>query len=54
MATSKDHFPLLKHFISDLNFHINKYGVNVKHPTHTCGSIYDYLLSIDAPERFNT
>ena len=53
MATSKDHFPLIQQFISDLNLHINKYGANVRHPTHTCGTIYDYLISIDAPERFH-
>ncbi len=53
MAALKDHFPLLQHFISDLNLHINKYGANTTHPIHTCASIYDYLLSIDAPERFN-
>ena len=53
MAASKDHFHLLQHFISDLNLHINKYGANTKHSTHTCGSIYNYLVSTDAPERFN-
>ena len=53
MATSTDHFHLLQHFISDLNIHISTYGSNVKHPKHSCSSVYDYLTTIDAPEHFN-
>ena len=53
MSASKDHFPLLQLFIADLNMHINEYGANTEHPQHTCTTIYDYLVSIDAPEKFN-
>ena len=50
MATSKDHFALLQGFIADLNIHINNHGANVPHPDLTCTIIYEYLLSIEAPE----
>ena len=55
MATSTVpvHFPLLQHFISDLNIHISKSGSNVAHPTHTCSTVYKYLLTVDAPENFS-
>ena len=53
MATSTIHFPLLQHFISDLNIHISKFGSNVAHPTHICSTVYDYLLTVDAPEHFS-
>ena len=49
MASSKTQFPLLQGFVSEINLHINKYGSNVIHPTHTCTSIYEYLISIEAP-----
>ena len=52
MTSFKTHFPLLQGFVSDINLHINKYGSNVVHPTHTCTSIYEYLISIEAPEHF--
>ena len=52
MATYQDHFPLLQLFISDLNMHIAKYGSNTNHPTRSFTSIYEYLISIKAPERF--
>ncbi len=52
MATSKDHFPLIQIFIADLNNHINTFGANVPHPIHTCTSVYEYLISIEAPELF--
>ena len=54
MSISKVHFPLLQNFIAELNLHITNYGPNVAHPTITCSSIYDYLLSIEAPESFQT
>ena len=53
MATSTVHFPLLQHFISDLNIHISTFGSNVAHPTHTCTSVYEYLLTVEAPEEFS-
>ncbi len=52
VSVSRDHFPLVHHFVSDLNIHITKYGVNTKHPKYTCSTIYDYLVSIEAPEQF--
>ena len=54
MSVSKQHFPLLQNFIADLNHHITTYGPNVAHPTMTCSTIYDYLVSIEAPETFQT
>ena len=53
MASSKEHFPLIQIFIADLNNHINTFGANVPHPIHICTSVYEYLNSIEAPERFN-
>ena len=52
MSVSKVHFPLLQLFIADLNAHITTYGANSKHPTLTCTYVYDYLVSIEAPEKF--
>ena len=52
MATSKDHFQLLQGFISTLNIHINEHSANIALPTLTCTTIYEYLISIEAPERF--
>ena len=54
MSILKDHFSLLQGFISNLNIHISKYGSNTNHPTHTCTSIYEYIISIEAPENFST
>ena len=54
MSISKVHFPLLQNFIADLNLHITTYGPNIAHPTMTCSTIYDYLISIEAPESFQT
>ena len=53
MATSTVHFNLLQHYISDLNYHINTYGSNITHPVHTCSSVYDYLVTVEAPETFS-
>ena len=54
MCTSKVHLRLLQNFIADLNLLITTYGPNVAHPTITCTTIYDYLVSIKAPESFQT
>ena len=53
MATSTVHYNLIQHFISDLNYHINIYGSNIAHPLHTCSSVYDYLVTIEAPATFS-
>ena len=53
MAISKEHFPLIQIFIADLNNHITTFGANTPHPIHTCTSVYEYLISIEAPERFD-
>ena len=53
MTTSRNHFPVTRGFISDLNIHINKYGSNTTHPTHTRTSIYEYLICIEAPAKLN-
>ena len=50
IGLSKDHLLLVQGFIPNLNIHICKFGANIAHPIHTCISIYEYLLSIDAPE----
>ena len=52
LATSTVHFNLIQHFISDLNVHIHRYGSNTPHPVHTCSTVYDYLVTIEAPETF--
>ena len=54
MATSTPHFPLLQNFISEINLHINQYGPNTQRPTLTITSIYEYLISIDAPKNFSS
>ena len=52
MSASKVHYNLLQHFISDLNTHISIFGANVAHPHHTCSTVYEHLVTIDAPETF--
>ena len=54
MSTSKIHFPLIQNFIAYLNLHITTYGPNVAHPTMTCATIYNYLVSFEAPEIFQS
>ena len=53
MSTSKNHFPALQGFIYNLNIHISKYGSNNNNLTHTCTSIYQYLVSSEAPKFIN-
>ena len=38
----------------NLSIHISKYGSNTNHPTHTCTSIQEYIISIEAPKNFST
>ena len=54
MTTSAPHYPLLHTFVSDLNCHINTHESNITHPTMTCATVYEHLITSKAPEHFHS
>ena len=54
MSKSMPHHHLLQYFIVDLNMHIAHQGHNKYHPTMTIHTIYQHLLSTNAPINFQT